>query len=355
MSLTRRLTAVTGAAISAAALTITAAAGAQAATTGWRITFTRHYGVQANASGYQAVVAPGTRTAWAFGGTDLSGATAGSPVAEHWNGTSWRGSTLPSGLSSSIVAASAPSASDMWAVTQFGGDVLHWNGSTWGVAHKLSGSGQLTGVTAFSTSNVWVFGGGGFTGGLGTWHYNGSSWQQVTGAAAGIDHASALSSANIWAIGATTSPQSAIVHYNGSTWQQVTAAALNGLQFKDILATAKTSVWTVATSQTNAFTAYLVHYSGSGWVRAKLPWAVDPERLARDGHGGFWITASDSSGRSWAVHRTSTGTWSRTLIGSSANLLDAVLIPGTTSLWGAGLETTSTGTSAAIWADGQIP
>ena len=356
MTIPARVAAALGAAMSAAALTITPAIPAQAATTGWRVVFTHHYGVQNNASGYLTVIAPGTRNAWAFGSTDLSGATPGVPVAEHWNGSSWRGSTLPAGMSSAIVAASAPAGKDIWAVTQFGGDILHWNGSIWKVAHRLSGSGQLTGVTAFSTTNVWVFGGGGFTGGLGNWHYNGSSWQQVTGTASGISRASALSPGNIWAIGATSSPETAIVHYNGTGWQRVKATALTGLQFSDILARSKTSIWATASSQANSFTAYLVHYNGSSWSKTKLPWAVDPERLARDGHSGFWLSASDSGSRSWMVHRSSAGRWSRTLIGSApTGLLDPVLIPGTASLWGAGLVKAATGTNAAIWVHGQVP
>jgi hypothetical protein len=259
-------------------------------------------------------------------------------------------------LRRTIEAASAASGSDIWAVTQFGGDILHYNGSTWKVAHRLSGPGQLTGITAFSTTNVLVFGSGGFTGGLGTWHYNGRRWQQVTGTASGISRASALSPASIWAIGATSSPATAIVHYNGTSWQRVKATALTGLQFNDILAQSRTSIWATPSRQASGFTAYLVHYNGSGWSRTKLPWAVDLGRLARDGHGGFWLSAADSSARSWIVHRSPAGLWSRTLIGSPpTDLADPVLIPGTTSLWGAGLVKAATGANAAIWVHGQIP
>jgi hypothetical protein len=318
------------------------------------VVFTRHYGVATNSSGYTTVIAPGARSAWVFGGTDLSGATPGVPVAVHWNGSSWSRSTLPSGMTGVIGAASAPAGSDIWAVTQAGGNILHWNGTSWTLAHQLTGDGELTGVTAFSTSDVWVFGGPGFGPGLGTWHYDGSSWQQLTDpVAGGISLASAVSPANIWGIGATANgSQAGIVHYDGSSWQQVTASALDGLLFKGILARSAKSIWVTATKQSNGFAGFLLRFNGSSWSKTRLPWAVDPGNLSMDGKGGLWLGAGDSSFRSYMVHRTHTGTMSRTLIGGSqTDLNDPVLIPGTTALWGAG----RVGSKAAIWARGTIP
>jgi hypothetical protein len=48
----------------------------------------------------------------AFGGSDLAGGTAraGVPIAEHWDGTAWRGSALPMGVTDRIKAVSADSA-----------------------------------------------------------------------------------------------------------------------------------------------------------------------------------------------------------------------------------------------------
>jgi hypothetical protein len=352
---THRRAALLGATLATAALTLTMSLPAQAATPGWRVIFTHHYGTSANASGYLTVVAPGNRNAWAFGGTDLSGATPGSPVAEHWNGKAWAASTLPGAASTPIEAASAPAASDIWAVTHFGGSILHWNGAKWAVAKKLSGTGQLTGVTAFSASNVWVFGGGGFTGGLGTWHYNGKTWTQVTGSANGIDHAGALSPSSIWAIGGTASPQSAIVHYNGSTWSQVKATALAGLQFHDVLAVTAKNIWALASPATSSFSGWLAHFNGSGWSKSMLPYAVTPGRVAQDGHGGLWLTGQDSAGKTWLVHRSGTGVWSRSLPASPAAVLGLALIPGTSSLLGAGLVLTQTGANAVTLAYGAIP
>jgi hypothetical protein len=347
--------AVLGATLTTTALTLAMSLPAQAATTGWRVIFTHHYGTPVNVSGYVSIVAPGNRSAWAFGGADLSGTngTSGSPVAEHWNGKAWAASTLPSAGSSPIEAASAPSATDIWAVTHLGGYILHWNGAKWSVAKKVSGAGQFTGITAFSASSVWVFGGGGFIGGLGTWHYNGKTWTQVTGNASGIGGASALSPSNIWAIGGTSSPESAIVHYNGSTWSQVKATALAGFQFHDILAVTPKNIWVLANATSSAFSAWLVHFNGSSWSKSKLPYSVDPGHLSQDGHGGLWLSAEDSAGKVWLVHRSGTGVWSRSL--SPAGVFDLALIPGTSSLLGAGLLNTTTGANAVVLGYGQIP
>ncbi|HEX8007744.1 MAG TPA: hypothetical protein VF482_15110, partial [Trebonia sp.] len=242
----------------------------------------------------------------------------------------------------------------IWAVTFFGGYVLHWNGSRWVVAKHLPGNGgELTGVTALSATNVWVFGGGGFIGGLGTWHYNGTSWQQWKGSAAGLERASALSANSIWAVGSGTSPDSTIQHFNGNTWQTVSAKALSGLQFFGIRAFSSTNVWVAAVTQGGVQPAYLVYYNGAGWTRIMVPWSVQVNNPVSDGHGGLWLTGfSVSTGQSYVVHRTSSGAWSRTAV--SADLQGLALIPGTTSLWAVGAKATSTGANAVIWAYGSV-
>lgn len=360
MKLRYRAVGSLSAVLAATALSVALAVPAQATTPGWRVVFGTHYGAATNYSGYLTAIAPSKLDLWAFGGSDLSGGTPAVPVAEHWNGTAWSAGILPAAVTSSakspIEAASAVSPSNIWAVTQFGGFVLHWNGA-WSMAKQLPGSGQLTGVTAISSTNVWVFGSGGFTAGLGTWHYNGSTWTKQTGNASGIASASALSASNIWAIGSDGSaPQDAIMHYNGTAWQSVKATALTGRQFNRILAISATNVWASAENPANGTVGFLVHFNGSQWSKVTLPWTVATTDPASDGQGGIWLTAQDSSGHSWVAHRSAAGTWTRTLIGSTPTFLPALaLIPGTTSLWGAGSFAKGSATNAGIWAYGVIP
>ena len=353
MKLSSRAGAV-GACICAAAVVLSMAAPAQAAVPGWRPFFRQHYGAPGSFSGYMAVLAPGKSAAWAFGGTALSGGTSpfGRPVAERWNGRAWRASPLPAGLHDTINAASAASATDIWAVTRFGGYVLHWNGVRWSLAKRLPGGGQLTGITALSAHDVWVFGGGGSTGGLGTWHFNGRAWRQWTGNASGLENASAVSASNIWALGGTLTPFSTIMHFNGRSWRPVTARALSGLSFAEIRVLASNDIWATAIAGTSNTPAWLVHFNGTQWTRIRIPWKIVPDRIAADGRGGLWLTAVGLTGQPFVVHRTATGRWSRTPI--STFLFGLALIPATSSLWGVGSATKRTGADAVIWAYGTV-
>jgi hypothetical protein len=347
----RSTLAAAAAATSAAALAL--AVPAQAAGTSWSVVLTHHYGKARNYSAYTAVAAPGADNAWAFGTTSAAGAPApGKPVAEHWNGTKWGSRALPSGLSSEIDAASVVSASSVWAVTEVGGDILHWNGSAWSVSDQVTGSGLLfTGITAVNNSDVWAFGSSSLGPGLGTWHYNGHTWTQVNGSAVGLVQASALSAKNIWAIGSSaTGPSGNIIaHYNGTNWKPVTAAALSDLHFNDILALSSTNVWAVG----NGTGAALVHFNGSQWTSVPAPYSgIGLEYLAPDGQGGFWLDGYDTSSKTWVVHYSAAGKWSRIRFTTGA-MGPLALVPGTTSLWGVGSVPTATGSNAGVWAYGQ--
>jgi hypothetical protein len=359
---------VIGAGLAAAALSVAAMLPAQAASsTGWRIVSSRHFGAAGDSNYLFTVVAPTAGDAWAFGASQPDGATpAGGPIAENWNGTKWQAAALPSGLSDTITAASAPSATDVWAATDLSGTVLHYNGTTWSVAKQFSEPTgglplQITGVTAFSPTNVWVWGGSGAYPGVGTWHLQGTTWTRVTGTGGNIAAASALSPADIWAVGGnSTAPQNIIVNYNGTAWQQATSSALDNVQFTpSILALSSTNVWTagqVASGTTSV--PYLLHMSGTTWTRVKIPWTVDPTRIASDGSGGVWVTAitvGTSSNQEWILHRTKAGVWSRSEIGASDQMFGITSIPGTTSLWGAGAQQATSGSNAAIWAYGALP
>jgi hypothetical protein len=344
--------------MSAAVLAVVPAASAQAASSpGWRVVFSHHYGGAATGSGFIAVSAPGPRTAWAVGSEGSTGSPrTGRPASARWQHGMWRAVRMPSGLSGTLGAVSADSAKDAWTVSLQNGYALHWNGTRWSVAKRWPEHAlprELTGVTALTPSNVWVFGGPGAFPGLGTWHFNGRAWTHVTSAPGnGIEEASALSATNIWAIGSATSPQSSIAHFTGA-WHTVKATALTGLQFAAIAAVGSHDVWAVGTVQTNAFRPRLVHLTSSGWSRMALPWQVDPVDLAPDGRGGLWITAQDSSGL-LVIHRSAAGTWSRTRIGPGASLLRIALIPGTTALWGGGAVKSTSGPNAAVWEHGRI-
>jgi hypothetical protein len=358
-----RITFGAGLAVAMALPALTAALPpAQAATaTGWRIVSNLHAGPATNFDGLTSVVAPGKTDAWAFGGSDLGEQTGGAPIAEHWNGRHWRAAALPGGLTDALGAASAPSGNDVWVVSQLGGYVLHYNGSKWSVAKTWPEGSELpqalTGVTALSPTNVWVFGGSGAFPGLGTWHLHGRTWTKVTGTGADISEASALSSRNIWATGGNSAASEDIVeHYNGSTWRQEKGAALDNVTFNGIVALSPSSVWVSGSDTENGNVSRLLHWNGKTWAQVKIPYPVGPEAIASDGHGGIWLSAISPATRDWyALHRSAAGKWQRSLLTETGQAPGLALITGSTSVWGAGAVPTVSGGNAVIWAYGAIP
>jgi hypothetical protein len=104
--------------------------------------------------------------AWAVGQQfAAAGQAPPPPVTYHWNGTAWSLVSTPVlGVNSALLAVSASSATDAWAV---GFEVLrprqhqtlleHWNGTAWSVdtADSVSGSAvELSGVADLSASNA---------------------------------------------------------------------------------------------------------------------------------------------------------------------------------------------------------
>lgn len=346
----------------ATALALVAALPGGAATgTGWQIVSRAHFGTSTAFNGLFALAATSSASAWAVGGEDLSNGTTGAPLAERWDGTTWQPAALPAGLTDVLDAVSAPATNDAWAVSALGGYALHWDGTTWSVAKTWREPPlrrELSGVTAFSPRDVWVFGSPGAFPGLGTWHFNGNTWHHVTGPGGFIFQASALSRRNMWAIGSdSVAPDDTIVHFNGSTWQQVTSPALNGLQFRGILALSASNIWTLA-SVTGGPTETLVHFDGQQWstVPVTVPSHLLLTAMASDGHGGLWFAGSRSfsgGGTPWVAHRPAAGAWtSRKLASGPGSAFDITHIPGTKSLWAAGNLQTATGADAVVWGKG---
>jgi hypothetical protein len=342
----------------AAAALLGSSVPARAAAPGWRQVYNHHWGAAANNSAYLAGLALSANDAWVLGGSNLGGggyAPTGTPVAAHWNGKAWGGDALPKQATGYVVAASATSPSDIWAVTEYSAYVLHFNGRHWSVpAHLPDTFEQVTGITAISPADAWVFGGGGAIGGIGTWHYDGKTWQKSQGGTAqGLEYASAISSKDIWGVGGRLSPASAIVRFNGKTWQPVTAKALSGLQFEAIAAFSDKDVWAQIASPVAGTAPGLIHYNGKMWARFTLPFKVHVGVPVPDGHGGLWFTGFTGTGQRYIIHRSAAGKWTRTAI--PAFVTGAIAhIPGTASAWAFGHKAAGPGNDAVIWADGEV-
>jgi hypothetical protein len=326
---------------------------------GWRLVFSKQYLAPVNPfSAVTAAVALSANDAWAFAVNQGGDGAFGHPIALHWHDGRWRQTLLPAGLAGEVNAVSAPAGNDVWAVGLNGGYLIHWNGHDWTVARTWrtgprSGV-QLTGVTAFSPSDVWVFGGGGSDPGLGTWHLSGKKW--TLDRYAHVDMACAVSSHDIWGIADTAaSPWDIIVRYNGTRWQPVHASLLSSISPRGILALSRNDVWVSGLSAKNNVSPELLHWNGAKWSSdsALLPkHSTYPDDITPDNGGGIWLIARSSSG-SWIVHITRHGQVSRTAV--TAFLSSVVQPRGTSSAWAMGSYATKTGSAAAIWLHGKRP
>jgi hypothetical protein len=92
------------------------------------------------------VSATSASVVWAVGGSERSGLKA---LILHWDGTSWmRVTTPPAGRYSTLFSVSASSATQGWAVGNYGRTgrtwTLHWDGTTWNSVSipNIPGSGD---------------------------------------------------------------------------------------------------------------------------------------------------------------------------------------------------------------------
>ncbi|WP_152563807.1 hypothetical protein [Actinomadura welshii] len=308
-----------------------------------------------------AVTATSPRNAWTFVTGDLHERI----VAQHWNGRAWREVAVPAELPGEIREASATSASNAWAVgdsdsASRGSYALRWNGRKWVVAQQRA-TGVVSGVTAAGPNQAWVFSDGRRDAGVGTWHFDGRRWTQVQ-LPYGIQQASAVSARDIWAVGNSAYSFKVIVHYDGTAWTEIPAgdALPDEIQggegepsqyvfLSDVVAVSAKEVWvTGSVSRTDDLgTTELpvaARWDGKRWQKVDVPGNWRPRVAESDGRGGLWISGDGDpreSGRDTPVlmHRSSNGTWSSSVVqaGDRTAYVDAMaLVPGTTTVWGAG-------------------
>jgi hypothetical protein len=343
----------------AVVIVVTALPAQATSASGWHLIFQRHYGATGNYSSYDAVAAPDGQDVWAFGATN--GALPSQPVAVQYTGGKWQRATLPSGLGDSYLwAASASSASNVWAVSDGSKQyALEWDGTQWSVAHTWTDAGvEITGVSALSPTNVWVFGAPGGNPGIGTWHFDGTTWTQVGGAATGVLTVSALSSNNMWGIGTNgESPDNRVVHYLNGTWHLLSSPLFNRDVLSGVLALSASDVWVAGGSPFAHGPGILVNYNGKTWSTVTAPWKAQFGQIVSDGAGGLWFIAhpSASPNRVWLLHRSAAGTWTKVVPSpSSSHLIDLSLVGGTTTVVGTGEIPTADGSNAAIYQDGTL-
>jgi hypothetical protein len=289
-----------------------ATAGAAAAATGpatahpsWQVVKTLR---TSNNGQFTAVVATGKTTGWAFEGTDFNAA----PAAYQYSGSSWRKVSFPGSKDQQVVTAAATSPSDVWAFEQgFGAPsrVLKYNGHGWSSVRTFSN--EIAGATVLASNDVWVYGEQGIAGvqpALGVWHYNGSSWRQVS---TSIQGGSAVSATSAWGFNGVD-----VEHWNGAKWIATSVksllpakspSGLNDPGVAGILALSNKNVFALGSGGTEDEGGPLVvlHFNGSKWTRfAQGQFGNGPQpEFSYDGNGGLWLPMLGASGgTSYLVH-----------------------------------------------------
>jgi hypothetical protein len=319
------------AAVTLAALGTAAAlaAGPASAASGWTIVSAPPTGQNANLQGVSAV---SDSDAWAVGSTHGAANTGiGSKVLiDNWNGTAWSQVATPAtpGNTATLVAVSASSATDAWAVghTQvnksgFAPLALHGNGTAWSVSPSAATAlaGQIAdGVADIGPTDAYAIGGG-----LGSAHsglvaqWNGTTWTRVTvpppnnnNMLSNLNAISADGPNDVWIVGTfldEISPtffptETYSLHWNGTAWSVVPMPLINSssinafFHFNAIKANSPTDVWAVGDSGVvdGGSSTLIEHWNGTAWSIVPSPSPGSDDLLSG-------VTTSNAANDVWAV------------------------------------------------------
>jgi hypothetical protein len=327
------------AAVAASGSALLLAGPAVAATPAWTVVPSPNPSATANV--LNAVAARTATDAWAVGQFGATGDDAGLQIlAERWNGTRWQQVATPNIVRQDerLLAVSASGASDAWAV------------------------GNTNAISAASHSTLAA-------------HWDGTAWTiaatpaaESGGRLASLYGVADLSPADAWAVGQGKDARPLAEHWDGSAWSIVSVpvpAVPAGTGFANasltgISALSPTDIWAVGTTtaiqtQSLAVTRFTLaeHWNGTAWSIVKTANTAEPTAL----NGVTAISANNA----WAVgnsfnnvHDTSATvadhaviehwngtTWS--IVASPGTLLAGVSAASPTDIWAVGTGIDSSG------------
>ncbi len=187
----------------------------------------------------------------------------------HWNGSEWIKEIGPS--TTAVLAVAMASATDGWAtdVTVIDGRynrgfIYHWNGDQWVISR---GEGAfIDALSVVPGSNGLSVYAAGWWGEI--WHWNGTIWSiQNTTACFMLYDIDMLSDTDGWAVGGlqcTGDESGVILHWDGVSWQQVSGPDI-GYYYHSVEAVASDNVWIVGGGGT------ILHWNGVAWSTVISP------------------------------------------------------------------------------------
>ena len=331
-------------------------------------------------NGFLAAVSTDSPTdVWAVGGHRT--ATGDRAVVDHFDGKNWTQTMLPlpTGLQVeqanipwgeqvfegtdfydvSLNAVAAISPDDVWVAGFTEGPaypfaqatlIEHWNGRTWRIISSPEDSGEIEGMLAFSSGNIWAVGsnnatnqplmehwngkgwqmaispdvpGGSLTaiGGVGPndiWaagtklvnceidncvytlaeHWNGSNWSVTPtqspldeGTTVGFLGVASLGPADVWAGG------QGIEHWNGKSWSEKSMPQLNQSYIQAVSGSSPGDVWALIRlggNPTIELGTGIDHWNGTSWSSVEFPARGNPTSTEL-------IGLASLQGQTWAV------------------------------------------------------
>lgn len=230
------------------------------------------------------------------------------PLALHFNGTSWSAvptPALPSGDFGQLRGVTAVASDNVWAVGEtgniapFNSLIEHWDGTKWSIVSSpnTSAIGILNAVTAISANNIWAVGSGGLIE-----HFNGTNWSIVSAPAGtgNLHGVSGSSSSDIWAVGGVgRHPATQVLHFNGTTWSIVSSPspAFDSV-LESVVAIAPNNAWAVGVTNVGPTQTLIEHWNGATWSVVSSPNGGGSGTNANNGLNGV---AAVSATNIWAV------------------------------------------------------
>ena len=235
----------------------------------------------------------------------------------HWDGTSFTDTVVDTTMGLDGVWASAPD--DVWTVTGFAQTTTtfhHFDGKAWTVAATLDGPG-LVKLWGSGAKDIWAAGEGG------VYHYDGTAWTAAPGASSPVytmTDVHGSSAADVWAVGM----DGATMHWDGHTWSVVSGGAIGpSVWLTAVWSSGPGNAWAVDTS------GLAYHWTGTSWtagVQAATTWLTSlwgsgPDDLwAVGGEEGTWGLVAHYDGAKWTASRSGDGTPLGTVWGTSAGV-----------------------------------
>jgi hypothetical protein len=265
----------------------------------------------ANESSLLAVSGTSPDDVWAVGSWTQSLHHTGEALILHWNGKKWRlARSAGSFKVSQLIAVSARSATDTWAVGDSGNNgalLLHWNGRIWrqAPAPLPNPSQYLQGVADISGGDAWAVGGDKRREFI--LHWNGTSWRiapnpRAGRGASGLLDMSVLLASEIWAIGYGLGPGNIkFLRWNGSAWHAEPGPNIPVAPpvFWAVAAISPGSIWGAGSTNTLGVhgNVLIMHWDGTSWSV--------PKGVNRHVHGAIYRLSARSASDIWAVGRQS--------------------------------------------------